>query len=93
MALIDLVSKEFIEVFTIKSDENGFIAPHSSISFPIEFSSPIAGTFHEEYTIVFEQNHPEVYYFQIVYNFIIIIFLFISYIFLLMLNHLMYLFG
>ncbi len=56
----DLVRKEYIEVFTIKSDERAFLDPHSSVSFPIEFSAPIAGTFQEEYTIVFDQNHPEV---------------------------------
>jgi hypothetical protein len=60
--MTELVRKEYIEVFTIKSDEHGFLAPHSSVSFPIGFSSPVAGAFHEEYTIVFDQTHPEVYY-------------------------------
>ncbi|CAF3926048.1 unnamed protein product [Adineta steineri] len=55
----DLVQNEYIEVFTIKADENGFLAPHASISFPIEFSAPIAGTFHEEYTLIFDQNQSE----------------------------------
>jgi hypothetical protein len=60
----DLVNKEYVEVFTIKSDEHGFLGPHSSVSFPIEFTAPVAGNFHEEYTIVFDQTHPEVYYFK-----------------------------
>ena len=59
---MELASKEYIEVFTIKADERGFLGPNnSSVSFPIEFSAPVAGTFHEEYTLVFDQNHPEVY--------------------------------
>ena len=46
----------------IRSDERGFLGPHSSITFPIEFTAPIAGTFQEEYTLVFDQNHPEVFH-------------------------------
>ncbi|CAF0802559.1 unnamed protein product [Adineta ricciae] len=55
----DLVQKEYVEVFTIKAADQGFLASHSSISFPIEFTAPVAGTFHEEYTIAFDQNHSE----------------------------------
>ena len=58
----DIANKEYVEVFTIKTDERGFLQPHSSISFTIEFSAPVAGTFHEEYTLVFDQNVPEVKY-------------------------------
>ena len=57
----DLVRKEYIEVFTIKTDEHGFLGPHSSVSFPIEFTAPIAGTFQVDYTLVFDQTHPEVF--------------------------------
>ncbi|CAF0828693.1 unnamed protein product [Rotaria sp. Silwood1] len=58
----DIANKEYIEVFTIKADERGFLAAHSSISFTIEFSAPVAGTFHEEYTFVFDQNIPELHF-------------------------------
>lgn len=64
-SLLDLVNKEVLEVFTIKTAENGFLGPHASLSFPIEFTSPIAGTFHEEYTIQFDQTHPEVQTFEL----------------------------
>jgi len=57
---IELVNREFIEVFAIKADERSFIGPNSTVSFPIDFTSPIAGSFQEEYTIVFDENHPEV---------------------------------
>jgi hypothetical protein len=58
---MELASREYFEVFTIKADERGFLGPQSSVTFPIDFSAPVAGTFHEEYTLVFDQNHPEVY--------------------------------
>lgn len=44
----------------IRGEHNGFLAPHSTISFSIEFSAPVAGSFHEEYTFTFDQNIPEV---------------------------------
>ena len=56
----DLVETDSIEVFTIKAEERGFLAPQASVTFPIEFSAPIAGTFQEEYTLVFDPNIPEV---------------------------------
>ena len=56
----ELVNNECIEVFSVKADEHGFLAPHASISFPIEFTAPVAGTFQEDYTLVFDQTTPEV---------------------------------
>ncbi|CAF2605545.1 unnamed protein product [Rotaria sp. Silwood2] len=58
----DIANKAYVEVFTIKAEERGFLASHSSISFTIEFSAPVAGTFHEEYTLVFDQNIPELHF-------------------------------
>ena len=49
-----------MEVFTIKAEERGFLGPQASVTFPIEFSAPVAGTFQEEYTLMFDPNIPEV---------------------------------
>lgn len=49
-----------MEVFLVKGEEQGFLAPHSSVTFAIEFSAPVAGTFQEEYTIVFDSKIPDV---------------------------------
>lgn len=58
--LTELVEKEYTEVFLIKGEERGFLVPHSSVTFAIEFSAPVAGTFQEEYTLVFDSKIPNV---------------------------------
>ncbi|CAF3515844.1 unnamed protein product [Rotaria socialis] len=58
----DIANGEYIDVFTIKADPIGFLAPHSSMTFSIEFSAPMAGGFHEEYTLVFDKNVPQLHF-------------------------------
>ncbi|CAF4147780.1 unnamed protein product, partial [Rotaria magnacalcarata] len=58
----DIANGEYIDVFTIKADPIGFLAPHSTMTFSIEFSAPMAGGFHEEYTLVFDKNVPQLHF-------------------------------
>ncbi|CAF1061820.1 unnamed protein product, partial [Didymodactylos carnosus] len=55
-----LIETEYVQVFHVKIPETGIIAAHASIQIEIEFSSPVAGKFEENYTIVFDdKDSPE----------------------------------
>jgi hypothetical protein len=56
----ELIENEYTDVFTIKSDEHGFLSPQSSVTFPIEFCSSVAGTFRDEYILIFDSGIPDV---------------------------------
>lgn len=49
-----------MEVFLVKGEEQGFLPPRGSVTFAVEFSAPVAGTFHEDYTLVFDSKIPNV---------------------------------